>query len=262
MLYYIYKIENLINHKKYIGLTNNIERRRKRHFSDLKRQCHDNHFLQEEYNYYGEKAFSFEKVLETDCTSKEIEEYEKYYIKYYDSYYNGYNQNEGGNFGPANGGTHFTQNDIYEILSALQFCSRPGAVLAKLFNTTTTTISRIKKGINHCQYKQEYDSFSLEQQKQIYENFCKRTNFIELKANSTILTTKRKLTKEQVFMIFANEENGKRKIPINNLMQKIGVKSSNAIYDIIRGGSYKDYKIEYDKLTLEDKNKIVSLLSN
>lgn len=35
-MYYIYKIENLINEKKYIGLTNNIKRRRARHFTDLK----------------------------------------------------------------------------------------------------------------------------------------------------------------------------------------------------------------------------------
>ena len=45
MIYYIYKIENKVNHKIYIGLTNNIERRRKRHFSDLKRHVHDNQFL-------------------------------------------------------------------------------------------------------------------------------------------------------------------------------------------------------------------------
>lgn len=35
-MYYIYKIENLLNHKKYIGLTNNIQRRRARHFTDLR----------------------------------------------------------------------------------------------------------------------------------------------------------------------------------------------------------------------------------
>lgn len=44
-MYYIYKIENLINHKKYIGLTNNIKRRRNRHFSDLEGNRHCNSFL-------------------------------------------------------------------------------------------------------------------------------------------------------------------------------------------------------------------------
>ena len=76
---------------------------------------------------------------------KRISELERYYIKKYDSYLNGYNQNEGGNFGPSNGGTHLTKNDIFDICSALEFCSRPGAVLSEIFNVTTTTISRIKK---------------------------------------------------------------------------------------------------------------------
>ena len=51
-MYYIYKIENEINHKKYIGLTNNIVRRRGRHFGDLRRNKHDNSFLQKEFNIY------------------------------------------------------------------------------------------------------------------------------------------------------------------------------------------------------------------
>ena len=59
MQYYIYKIENKINHKIYIGLTNNTIRRRCRHFGDLRRGTHDNHFLQKEYNIYGFENFDF-----------------------------------------------------------------------------------------------------------------------------------------------------------------------------------------------------------
>ena len=91
IMYYIYKIENLINHKTYIGLTNNIVRRRNRHFTDLRCNRHDNSFLQKEVNIFGLDNFSFEKIFEGDITVDEIEEKEKYYIKYYDSYYNGYN---------------------------------------------------------------------------------------------------------------------------------------------------------------------------
>lgn len=56
-MYYIYKIENQINHKIYIGLTNNIARRRARHFTDLRYNKHDNSFLQKEFNIYGEDNF-------------------------------------------------------------------------------------------------------------------------------------------------------------------------------------------------------------
>lgn len=56
----------------------------------------------------------------------------------------------GGNFGPSNGGSHLTKSDIFNICAALEFCSRPGAILAEMFDITTTTISRIKNKINHC----------------------------------------------------------------------------------------------------------------
>ena len=49
MMYYIYKIENLKNHLVYVGLTNNPERRKARHFTDLARNRHDNSFLQKDY---------------------------------------------------------------------------------------------------------------------------------------------------------------------------------------------------------------------
>ena len=114
-MYYIYKIENLINHKKYIGLTNNKERRRARYFTDLKRNQHDNSFLQKEFNIYGEENFIFTIEFEGDITSEEISNKEKEFIKFYDSYKNGYNQNEGGNFGPSNGGSHLIKSDIFNI---------------------------------------------------------------------------------------------------------------------------------------------------
>lgn len=148
-MYYIYKIENLQNHKIYIGLTNNIARRRARHFTDLRCNRHDNSFLQKEFNIYGEKNFSFSIEFEGDITYEEIGEKEKEYIKKYDSYKNGYNQNEGGNFGPSNGGSHLTQSDIFNICAALEFCSRPGGVLSKMYEVSLTTISRIKNKVNH-----------------------------------------------------------------------------------------------------------------
>lgn len=125
-MYYIYKIENLKNHKKYIGLTNNIIRRKTRHFTDLRRNKHDNSFLQKEFNIYGEENFSFNIEFEGDISYEEISQKEKEYIALYDSYRNGYNQNEGGNFGPSNGGSHLTESDILNILAVLEFMTKPG----------------------------------------------------------------------------------------------------------------------------------------
>lgn len=258
-MYYIYKIENLINNKKYIGLTNNIQRRRNRHFTDLRCNRHDNSFLQKEVNIFGLDNFSFEIIFQGDINSDEIGEKEKYYIKLYDSYLNGYNQNEGGNFGPSNGGSHLTQSDIFSICSALEFCSRPGAVLANLFGITTTTVSRIKKKENHCQIIDQYYNLPIEERKAIYQIFCDSINFKEIKAHQTILNSKRKLTQEQVFMIYANEEF--KIVPKKHLCYKFGV-ASNTIYTILKQQSYQDYWLDYQKITDDEKQKLVSLLRN
>lgn len=258
-MYYIYKIENLINHKKYIGLTNNIKRRRSRHFTDLKCHRHDNSFLQKEYDIYGKDNFDFSIVFQGEVNYEEISQKESYYIKLYDSYYNGYNQNKGGNFGPSNGGSHLTKSDIFNICAALEFCPRPGAVLAKMFDITTTTVSRIKKKVNHCDIIKEYDSLPLEERKEIYNIFLNSSNFYEDKANSTVLKTKRKLSKEQVLQILANEEF--HIVTKKFLCDKFNIRN-NTIYTILKGESYRDYSLIYSKMTQDQKEELVSLLRN
>lgn len=259
-MYYIYKIENQVNHKIYIGLTNNIARRRARHFTDLRRNKHDNSFLQKEFNIYGEDNFSFNIEFEGDVTPEEIGKKEQEYIKKYDSYRNGYNQNEGGNFGPSNGGTHLTQSDIFNILSALEFCSRPGGVLSEMYEVSRTTISRIKKGVNHNQYKEEYDKLPLEERQHIYKIFCDSTNFYKNKINTTIIKSKRKLTKEQVFMILVNFEY--KIITRVKMAEIVGVYSTYTLDCIKKGLTYKDYAYEYEQLSNDQKQEIASLLRN
>ena len=260
-MYYIYKIENIKNNRKYIGLTNNIARRRARHFTDLKCNRHDNSFLQKEYNIYGEDAFNFEIIFAEDVSEKVISDKEKEYIAYYDSYRNGYNQNEGGNFGPSNGGSHLTQSDIFNILSAIEFMKRPGQVLADIYQVSRTTISRISRGINHNQYKEEYDNLSLEDRKNIYQIFCESYNLIEKRANSSKLRGKRQLSEQQVHLVFLNEELN-RPLTINSLTQKLGVSSSNTLYCILKHKTYEDYFLTYQKLSQSEKNKLATLLRN
>lgn len=56
---------------------------------------------------------------------------------------------------------------------------------------------------------------------------------ITKKANSSKLKTKRQLSKEQVFLIYLNEELG-RPICIADLVIRCGVNSSNTIYGILK----------------------------
>lgn len=81
-MHVIYKIENKINKKKYIGQTNNPHRRKKRHFSELKCSKHINTHLQKAWNKYGSQNFIFEIIDKSDSL-KEILEKEKFWINFY-----------------------------------------------------------------------------------------------------------------------------------------------------------------------------------
>ena len=74
----IYCIENKINDKKYIGQSVNIEKRKQKHFSNLKRNCHENGHLQNAYNKYGKDAFEF-KILEY-CKKDILTKREQYFV--------------------------------------------------------------------------------------------------------------------------------------------------------------------------------------
>lgn len=90
---YIYKIENDINGKVYIGKTySSIEKRFKEHLKDSKKEKISNRPLYKAIRKYGESHFHISLIEETGNP----EEREKYWIESYGSFKNGYNATLGG----------------------------------------------------------------------------------------------------------------------------------------------------------------------
>lgn len=106
----IYKIENKINHKVYIGQTTN-----KNGFNG--RYCRKGKGIEKVYNYhnyrknrgsdynphllnaiekYGFDSFEIDEVFDVALSSDELHDKEIFYIKQFDSFYNGYNRTLGG----------------------------------------------------------------------------------------------------------------------------------------------------------------------
>lgn len=97
----IYYIENIVNHKKYFGLSKNIEKRFLGHYNQLQKGKH-NKSLQEDFDKYGIDNFNFyiiEKIHSYNFkTIREFDLYlhyrEKIHIEKNKSHINGYNRNK------------------------------------------------------------------------------------------------------------------------------------------------------------------------
>lgn len=79
----IYKIENLVDKKVYIGSSLNLENREYKHFWMLKRGSHDNQHLQNSYNKFGLDSFKFDIIEE--CDELFLIDRENYYINTHQS---------------------------------------------------------------------------------------------------------------------------------------------------------------------------------
>lgn len=93
----IYKIENRLNGKTYVGKTVNWKKRRSDHLRSLRKNNHHNTHLQAAWNKYGESNFSF-KILDVFDPNFNfcINALERYWIEKLDAFNSGYNKTLGG----------------------------------------------------------------------------------------------------------------------------------------------------------------------
>lgn len=92
----IYSFVNTKNGKRYVGKSVDITERKWNHICKLRHNRHDNEYLQNSFNKYGESCFKHE-ILEI-CNKDILNDREVYWIDYFDTMNknNGYNLQSGG----------------------------------------------------------------------------------------------------------------------------------------------------------------------
>lgn len=147
---YIYCYTNKTNGHKYVGQTNNIERRKREHLSNA------NNPNSKEYNYlfhlklrqYGEEGFIFSVLEEIISEDEEtVNEAEKFWIKQMESYV-GWNK---GGYNLTEGGEHNSNSLYEEYIPEIKKAIKDGEKFASIQEKYGISISHLS-AINHGKY--------------------------------------------------------------------------------------------------------------
>lgn len=144
---HIYKLNNRVNRKAYIGQTTDIERRWREHRNSANEGVDG--LLYDDMRAYGINNFTME-VLEWN--TEDYNNREEYYIDLYNTLYpNGYNRQKGGGCQTVR-----IQDCIEDIIDALQNSDMQMQSIAKFFHIGKDTLNGINLGKKYRQDGVEY----------------------------------------------------------------------------------------------------------
>ena len=233
----IYKIENLINGKVYIGQSTDIKERWGAHRrvitkKDSGDEVRRKYPLYQAFEKYGLDNFSFEIIEE--CSIEELNDKEQFYIKSYNSYINfnnsnGYNLTLGGD-----GNQKTTEEKILnivklweegkttgEIMSILQIEKHAIIKYLKLFSSTYTVEEsdfrgRVNAGISHRKKIDCYDLWG--NFLKTYSSINEAAEILELNVSNIIDCCKGKSPRTKDYRFTYEKED--KKITFNGIFQQ------------------------------------------
>lgn len=256
---YIYKIENLINHKSYIGQTIDYKRRKQTHIRELRKNEHYNKHLQDAWNKYGEENFDFISWKFENITQKELNNLEKEYIQKYDSLKSGYNLIPGGT--PP---LHKKVDDNIMLICLCIINEYDGVVktLCAIHGYASSTLSALKRKIRYPDIWEKYNKLSDKERKNYADKYYKEWNVKEEKlkrqSNKPGSIKAHSLTKEDIYLAYAAQELGYGYSAVANYLGN----NPATVKDWFNGRARKKDKQNYLFLSKEEHNKYIETAKN
>lgn len=152
----IYKVTNQINGKIYIGQSQNIANRWRKHKTEpfnSNSSSYNSHFYQA-IRKYGIDNFTFE-VLE-ECSKEELDKKERLYIAQYNSYEQGYNSTQGGQDTFVVAQQKLSNQVVLEIIEKLKNLSLSEQEIADMYGISQRMVSGINLGQTRIQPNVSY----------------------------------------------------------------------------------------------------------
>ena len=241
----IYKYQNKLNGKVYIGQSIDIERRQYNHKSSAyneKANDYNSQFHQA-IRKYGLENFDFEIIAELtpeEYTKQILNQLEIFFIRYYDSFKNGYNATEGGDDafgnnihpGEKNGRAKLNEEDVRYIRECYNAHIPFREVYAEFQDKIT------KRGLQKVwwfdTWKNIYPEYHTEENKYWHSH--------QAKANPTEIASKnqRSFTEEEIKQMRLDYDNGMT--PKQVWKKYAPDKAWSTVYNAITRQTYKDIK--------------------
>lgn len=160
----IYKIENKINGKIYIGQSVHIERRWMEHCKPSASSV-----ISDAIKKYGKDNFTFE-ILE-ECSIEDLDAKEEKYIHKFDCLVpKGYNVSDSIN-GQITSYNYYFPEILQNIIKDLEECKLTMVEIAKKYSINTSTVSRINSGKIHIQEGRVYP-IRISLKNELKQNYC------------------------------------------------------------------------------------------
>lgn len=256
MVGYIYRITNIQTQKTYVGITEDFERRKRKHIKELNSNTHHSPKLQNAWNYWGENNF------EWTVREIQINQYDDLYdieiaeIEKYNSYNDGYNCNSGGRI--SDWKQKVKNEDIIKFLCIQwKYGDGYGKTCEQIFGWSKGTASAAKRKIRFIDANIAFENLTENEKNQIatetFEKYEINNQALKRQLTQGGCLKAYQLVQDDFNFAFTAQELGYSYTSVANYL---GIKPAT-VKDWFNGRSRKKEREQFNNISDQEKNQLI-----